>query len=262
MTTAGPAVSFACDAGQREDAGADHDADAEPDQVPGAQVLAQPARPRRRPLAVGVLADVLDGLGPEQVHRGNARLTDAVPRGRRPRCGRDTVSRRPPRGQGRRGTDADADGRHTMAIATINPATGETLKTYEPLSDEALEDKLARAAAAWAELPADDAGAAGRLAAGRRRRAGRGHRHRRRAHDHRDGQDARVGQGRGRASAPRRCAGTPSTARRCCEPRAVRRRRGRAPRRPTSSTSRSASCWRSCRGTSRSGRRCGSPPRR
>src|SRR4051795_7482558 len=36
-----------------------------------------------------------------------------------------------------------------MAIATINPATGETLKTYEPLSDEALEDKLARAAEAW-----------------------------------------------------------------------------------------------------------------
>jgi succinate-semialdehyde dehydrogenase/glutarate-semialdehyde dehydrogenase len=37
-----------------------------------------------------------------------------------------------------------------MAIATINPATGETLKTYEPLSDEALEDKIARAAAALA----------------------------------------------------------------------------------------------------------------
>jgi succinate-semialdehyde dehydrogenase/glutarate-semialdehyde dehydrogenase len=36
-----------------------------------------------------------------------------------------------------------------MAIATINPATGETLKTYEPLSDEALEDKISRAAAAW-----------------------------------------------------------------------------------------------------------------
>jgi succinate-semialdehyde dehydrogenase / glutarate-semialdehyde dehydrogenase len=36
-----------------------------------------------------------------------------------------------------------------MAIATINPATGETLKTYEPLSAEALEDKLARAAQAW-----------------------------------------------------------------------------------------------------------------
>jgi succinate-semialdehyde dehydrogenase/glutarate-semialdehyde dehydrogenase len=37
-----------------------------------------------------------------------------------------------------------------MAIATVNPATGETLKTYEPLSDEALEEKLARAAAARA----------------------------------------------------------------------------------------------------------------
>jgi succinate-semialdehyde dehydrogenase/glutarate-semialdehyde dehydrogenase len=36
-----------------------------------------------------------------------------------------------------------------MAIATINPTTGETLKTYEPLSDEALEDRLARAATAW-----------------------------------------------------------------------------------------------------------------
>jgi succinate-semialdehyde dehydrogenase/glutarate-semialdehyde dehydrogenase len=36
-----------------------------------------------------------------------------------------------------------------MAIATINPATGETLKTYEPLTDDALEEKLARAAAAF-----------------------------------------------------------------------------------------------------------------
>jgi len=36
-----------------------------------------------------------------------------------------------------------------MAIATINPATGETLKTYEPLTDEALEDKIARAEAAY-----------------------------------------------------------------------------------------------------------------
>jgi succinate-semialdehyde dehydrogenase / glutarate-semialdehyde dehydrogenase len=37
-----------------------------------------------------------------------------------------------------------------MAIATINPATGETLKTYEPLSDEALEERIDRAATAWA----------------------------------------------------------------------------------------------------------------
>jgi succinate-semialdehyde dehydrogenase/glutarate-semialdehyde dehydrogenase len=37
-----------------------------------------------------------------------------------------------------------------MAIATINPTTGETLKTYDPLSDDALEDKIARASAAFA----------------------------------------------------------------------------------------------------------------
>jgi succinate-semialdehyde dehydrogenase/glutarate-semialdehyde dehydrogenase len=37
-----------------------------------------------------------------------------------------------------------------MAIATTNPTTGETLKTYEPLSDDVLEEKIARAAAAWA----------------------------------------------------------------------------------------------------------------
>ncbi len=36
-----------------------------------------------------------------------------------------------------------------MAIATINPATGETLKTYEPLPEEAIEDRIARAAAAY-----------------------------------------------------------------------------------------------------------------
>jgi succinate-semialdehyde dehydrogenase / glutarate-semialdehyde dehydrogenase len=38
-----------------------------------------------------------------------------------------------------------------MAIATTNPATGETLKTYEPLSEQALEEKLQRASAAFAE---------------------------------------------------------------------------------------------------------------
>src|SRR4051794_34664063 len=38
----------------------------------------------------------------------------------------------------------------TMAIATINPATGETLKTYESLSDEAVDEKIDRATRAWA----------------------------------------------------------------------------------------------------------------
>ena len=37
-----------------------------------------------------------------------------------------------------------------MAIATINPTTGETLKTFEALTDEQLEDRLARASAAFA----------------------------------------------------------------------------------------------------------------
>ena len=36
-----------------------------------------------------------------------------------------------------------------MAIATINPATGETLQTFEPLSDDAVQEKIARAAAAF-----------------------------------------------------------------------------------------------------------------
>jgi succinate-semialdehyde dehydrogenase/glutarate-semialdehyde dehydrogenase len=36
-----------------------------------------------------------------------------------------------------------------MAIATTNPTTGETVKTFEPLSEAELEDRLARAAAAF-----------------------------------------------------------------------------------------------------------------
>ena len=38
-----------------------------------------------------------------------------------------------------------------MAIATINPTTGETLKTFTPLSDAELENKLALAEAAFAQ---------------------------------------------------------------------------------------------------------------
>jgi succinate-semialdehyde dehydrogenase / glutarate-semialdehyde dehydrogenase len=36
-----------------------------------------------------------------------------------------------------------------MAIASINPATGKLLKTFEPLSDAQIEEKLQRAAAAF-----------------------------------------------------------------------------------------------------------------
>jgi hypothetical protein len=45
-----------------------------------------------------------------------------------------------PDGQGARQIHAADPREHSMAIATVNPATGETLKTYEPLSDEALEE--------------------------------------------------------------------------------------------------------------------------
>src|ERR1700722_7857902 len=40
--------------------------------------------------------------------------------------------------------------RGAMAIATVNPATGGTIKTFEPLSDARLEEKLHRAACAFA----------------------------------------------------------------------------------------------------------------
>ena len=36
-----------------------------------------------------------------------------------------------------------------IAIVSINPATGETLRTFEPLADSQIEDKLARAAATY-----------------------------------------------------------------------------------------------------------------
>jgi succinate-semialdehyde dehydrogenase/glutarate-semialdehyde dehydrogenase len=38
-----------------------------------------------------------------------------------------------------------------MAIATINPTTGQLLKTFEPLSDAQIEEKLQRASAAFSE---------------------------------------------------------------------------------------------------------------
>src|ERR1700690_4523928 len=38
-----------------------------------------------------------------------------------------------------------------MAIATINPATGEVLRVFEPLSDAHVDEKIALAAATFAE---------------------------------------------------------------------------------------------------------------
>ena len=61
-----------------------------------------------------------------------------------------------------------------MAIATINPATGETVQTFDPLTAAELEDKLARAAAAARDVPADQRRRPDRLAACGRGRAGPG----------------------------------------------------------------------------------------
>src|ERR1700722_15541474 len=42
--------------------------------------------------------------------------------------------------------------RGLMAIATVNPATGEMLRTFEPFSDAQLEEKLQRAACTFAKF--------------------------------------------------------------------------------------------------------------
>src|SRR5688500_14508431 len=41
-----------------------------------------------------------------------------------------------------------------MAIATINPATGETLKTFEAMTDGEVDDRIARAVSAFERLRA------------------------------------------------------------------------------------------------------------
>ena len=38
-----------------------------------------------------------------------------------------------------------------MAIATVNPATGEVLRTFQPLSDAEIEQKLQTASSAFAK---------------------------------------------------------------------------------------------------------------
>ena len=61
---------------------------------------------------------------------------------------------RPDQGQGpnvgRRGDAAARRKEDSVAIATINPATGETLKTFDELSEAEVERRLAAAAAASA----------------------------------------------------------------------------------------------------------------
>ena len=116
-----------------------------------------------------------------------------------------------------------------MPIATVNPATGETEEVFEPARRRGGRGQ-ARArppppspSTAPRRSPSAPAGGRGRRPP--RRRAAR---HRPRPH-HRDGQDLRLGQGRGGQVRRRRCAGSPSTPRPCSADEAVPSVGGRQP---------------------------------
>ena len=145
-----------------------------------------------------------------------------------------------------------------QTIRVVNPATGQEVAGYDEHSDADIDGAIGAAhdaQRAWAETSFDER-------ALRRPGDGRGPPRapgRVRAADHRrDGQAARRGRGRGREVR--------------VDLRLLRRARRRVPgrrarrdpraRRATSPSSRSASCWRSCRGTSRSGRSSASRRRR
>ena len=147
-----------------------------------------------------------------------------------------------------------------MAIATVNPATGETLKTFGELSDSEIERSLAAAAEAHASY---------RLTSFEDRAGWM-----RRAADILDGELDQIAammtteMGKTLAAAKQEVAKCATACRYYAE-----HAEGfladepptptpSGPARPTSATSRSARCWPSCRGTSRSGRPCASPPRR
>ena len=80
-----------------------------------------------------------------------------------------------------------------MPIATINPATGETLQTFDALTDAQLDDKIARAARTFQTYRRTPLAERAALAAARRGdsrgRAGRV----RPPDDHRDGQAVKAG---------------------------------------------------------------------
>ena len=145
-----------------------------------------------------------------------------------------------------------------MAIATTNPATGETLKTYDEMSDADVDRCLTAAARAHASyrLTGFDA-----RAGWMRRAAGI-------LDEEQDQIAAMMTTEMGKTLAAARqevakcataCRYYADTRRRIPGRRARRRRRRRGRARPMSATSRSGRCWPSCPGTSRSGRPCGSP---
>ena len=79
-----------------------------------------------------------------------------------------------------------------MAISTTDPRTGEVLKTFDELTDDQLEDRLARAAAAADSYRLTTHEERCRVAAGGRRHPRQADRRDRRADDARDGQDQKA----------------------------------------------------------------------
>ena len=100
-----------------------------------------------------------------------------------------------------------------MTIATINPATGEVVKSFDPMSHDQIDAAIGRADQGFRELRGTSfaqraawmTAAADLLDAERDSIAA--------DDDHRDGQDARLGQGRGGQVRHAPAASTPSTPR-------------------------------------------------
>ncbi len=145
-----------------------------------------------------------------------------------------------------------------MAIATTNPATGQTVKTFDEMSEADVERCLAAAAATHASYRLtsfDDRARWMRRAAG--------------ILDEEQDQVAAMmttEMGKTLAAAKQEVAKCATACRYYAdhaaefladEPADAKAVGGRT---PTSGTSRSGRCWPSCRGTSRSGRPCASPP--
>ena len=130
-----------------------------------------------------------------------------------------------------------------MAIATVNPATGEMIQTFDPLTAEEIDAELARSADGVPTYRLTTFAERAALACAGRRPARREADAIAADDDHRDGQDAGVGQGRGRKCAMA-CRFYAEHAEAFLRRRAGRPGRRRTPRRPSSATSRSARCSR------------------
>ena len=145
----------------------------------------------------------------------------------------------------------------TQAIRVINPATEEEVAGYAAHTPEEIEAAIADAAAAqrgWRDAGFDERARVVRAIAAVLRE---------RAEEFARLITTEMGKPLAEAAAEvEKCAWTCDFFADEAEGYLAARRSRRPRSRATSRTSRSASCWRSCRGTSRSSRSSASPPRR